>query len=585
MRRHDIEGALRALRVDPTGVVTRPYVATLRDALAAPWMDGALAARITDALATAGVAGTWAAAPLRTGETWLLLCDPASRVGHALRWRSLTGRSSCALTGECEDALECAWRGLLATLAVAHLGPPVDFARGGFDVPALSHAERVDGASLGVSACFAWLSRALGAAAPSHLAASAKVRSDGTLAGVELLPEKLAALRVSAPSVTHVIVASDQRLDGDPPGGLVLRRCATLSDALDHGGFDLGALPERSVEELVAQVATFATENSKPHGGDRWRALSYEAWAVARGLAGDATERAKAAEARVWAALFALHAGDDTAARDIIAAIDAPKDPRVRLWKVVVGAAARIDRGHFDEAIADIDACSDDLSLLPDEHRWIEGHARGTRGRALLHGGRYVDALKVLEETARWFEERAMPWEAARTSKDVATCLRLMQRPADALAVVDRALAWLDAAGRRRAVSSKTRDFLMLERGRCLLAVDAPHDAHGAFVRVVDTQSRDGDYPRLGAVRGLVVAYRRTGRGAEARELGARCREVALALAAGSTLGRVAAVSAGEAFADGDAEGFEHLRDAWERHFPDASRDDAIRAVLARQVY
>lgn len=585
MRRHEIEGALRALRVDPKGIVNRPYADSLRHALTEPWMDGALAGRITTALATADVVAAWAPPPLRAGEAWLLLCDPASRVGHALRWRTLAGRSSAALTQECEDALECAWRGLLAILAAAHRGPPVDFTRGGFDIPALSHAERVDGRSLGVAACFAWLSRALGVAAPAHVAASASVRSDGKLVGVELLAEKLSALRVSAPSVTHVVVASDQRLDGDAPGGLVLCRCATLSEALIQGGFELEALPERPIEDLVAQVAKFETENSRSHGGDRWRALSHEAWAVAQGLAGDPSERARAAEARVWSALFALHAGDDTAARDIIATIETPTDPRVRLWKAVVGAASKIDRGRCDEAVEEIDAVADDLRLLPDEHRWIEGHARGTRGRALLHDGRIDVALHALEETVGWFEEQSRPWEAARTSKDVATCLRLMQRPAEALAVVDRALAWLAESAGRRLVSSKTRDFLLLERGRCLLVVGAPHEAMDAFERVVSAQSRDADYPRLGAVRGLIMARRRAGRGMEADEVRRRCRDVALALPAGGTLGRVAAVAAAEALADGDAEGFEQLRGAWERHFPEVTEDGAIRAVLARQVY
>lgn len=102
---------------------------------------------------------------------------------------------------------------------------------------------------------------------------------------------------------------------------------------------------------------------------------------------------------------------------------------------------------------------------------------------------------------------------------------------------------------------------------------------------MVEAQPRDSDYPRLGAVRGLVVACRRAGRGLEAADYRARCREVALRRDVKATLQKVAAVAAAEALADGDAEGFDHLRGAWEQHSPDAAADDASRAVLARQVY
>jgi tetratricopeptide (TPR) repeat protein len=585
MTRGDIECALRALQRDPKGIVNRPHAATLRDALAAPWMDGALAASVIAALDAAGIPATWTPPPLRVGETWLLLCDPARRRGHALRWRSRLGGQSAALTRECEDALDCAWRGLHATLATRQRALPGDFSRGGFEVPGLSPSEHVDGASLGVSACLAWLSRALGAPCPAHLAASAAVRSDGALAPVELLDEKLAALRASAPAVTHVIVAHAQPYGGVPPDGLVLLRCATLAEAIDAAGFNLDPLPLRPIEMLLAAVAGFAAENARANGSDRWRALSQEAWSVAQGLAQDPHERSKASEARVWAALFALHAGDDATARDIVRSVDDLSNPRVRLWRAIVEAATLIDRERFTEALETLDACADTLRTLSEEFRWMEGHALGTRGRALLHGGRHTEALQSLEETVRWFMAQSMPWEAARTSKDVATCLRLLHRPADARATVDHALGLLDTHAPRRAVSAKTRDFLQLERGRCLLALDAPHDAQAAFAHVLRAQSRDTDYPRLGALRGLLVAHRRAGQTKEADACRTRLHAVASSPEVAPTLRRVAAVAAGEALVDGDAETFGRLREAWTQHFPDASDDAAVRAVLALQVY
>jgi len=585
MTRGDIEYALRAIQRDPTGIVNRPHAATLRDALASPWMDGALAATVVAAIASAGIPTTWSPPPLRPGETWLLLCEPARRRGHALRWRSRTGGLSATLTRECEDALDCAWRGLHATLATRQRALLSDFSRGGFEVPGLSPSEHVDGASLGVSACLAWLSRALNVPCPAHLAASAAVRSDGTLAPVELLDEKLAALRASAPSVTHVIVASAQPRDGVPRDDLVLLQCTTLAEALDATGFTLDALPLRPIEDLHAAVAGFAAQNCRANGSDRWRVLSHEAWSVAHALAQDPQERAKAAEARVWSALFALHAGDDATARDIIKSIDDLSNPRVRLWKSIVEAASLIDRECFTGAIETLDACDDTLRALSEEFRWMEGHARGTRGRALLHGGRHTEALQYLEETVQWFLARSMPWEAARTSKDIATCLRLLHRPVEALATVDRALGWLDTLAQHRAVSTKTRDFLLLERGRCQLALDAPRDARVAFEHVLGAQLRDTDYPRLGAVRGLLIAYRRAGQTKEADECRTRLHAVASSPEAAPTLRRVAAVAAGEALVDGDTETFERLRAAWVQHFPEATDDDAIRAVLALQVY
>lgn len=583
MNRREIEDAIARVARDPSGIAARPYLKTLRDALAEPWLDHGLAARVGDALRAAGVEARWEAAPLRVGETWLLLCDPATRRGEALRWRSTARASASPFTSESDDALGRAWRGLLTTLAGMHRAAPADFCQGGFDVPGVTHLARIDGASLGVSACLAWLSRALGVAVPAHVAASATVRSDGRLTVVGLLAEKLAALRASAPMVTQVIVAPDQPLGGSLPEGVELVVCDTLSDAIARCGFDCEGLPLRSIEDLSSRVAVFRAENSRQHGTDRWRALSNEAFAVAEVLSQDPNESSSAAQARAWSALFALHAGDDVAAREIVASVGAPDDPAMRVWKAVVEAATHIDAERFDAALSRVEQALAVAPPLSRDHQWIEGHARGTRGRALLHAGRHAEALAALHEAKRWFEERAMPWEAARTAKDVATCLRLQGRIEEALAIVDAGLDQLAQCALQRAVSSKTRDYLRLERGRCLLAAGRPLDAIEDFEHVVSVQTADRDYPRLGALRGLALAHRRAGRVEEADDLRARCRAVAMDAQTASALGRAAAMVVAEALAEGaDADGGEQ---AWGRHFVEGLDREVAATWLARQIY
>lgn len=584
MNLDELRGHLRALRRERHACFTQQHADALRTALDEPWIDAALATEIQAALARVGVSAAWRARPLRVGESYLLLCDPSTREGAALRWCSRVSEAPVVLTTECTAALDRAWRGLLSVLSEAGHALPTDFTRAGFEAPALPRAERIDGASLSVSACAAWLSRACGVSLPDHIAASAEVRSNGTIAPVALLAEKLTALRASWPSVTHVVVARDQALDGSTPDGVTLVRCATLRDAIERFGVPFDTLPECSIEEHVAQVARYRTENARRHGTDAWRDLSAKAWATAQALARDETEQVNAGRARAWAALFALHAGDDATARELSRSLGVPEDPSVAAWLTVVSATSAIDSGGHDEAIAQVDGVLRDAHQLPAEHRWIEGHARGTRGRALLHAGRYMEALDTLEETKRWFLARKEPWEAARTSKDIATGLRLCGRPDDALAVVEQALRWLDDARSRREVSAKTRDFLTLELGRCLLAGERPGDALGAFEQVVSAQMYDYDYPRLGALRGVVVANRRLGRFSEAADAIARCVAVARRCPPGDTLGRVAAIVAAEALVDRDASALERSRDAWERHFEDPS-ETAMRAALARQVY
>lgn len=576
---------LRALRHERRGYLVTRHVFALHEALALPWVDAVLAAKMLAALRERAPSPAWNPSPLRLGEGYLMLCSPGGAEASCVRWRSVEGAMAVRLTAECASALDGAWRGLVTTAALADVSLPRAFARGGFEAPGLATAT-VDGASLGASACAAWMSRITRTALPTDLAASARVCSDGALAPVEHLPQKLTALRAQWPDVRRVIVASAQEVSEAAAEGFALLRCATLAEALAHWGLRFDGLDRLSDEALEARVAAYKHENTLTHSSERWKTLSAEAWAAGQWLHRDETLSVAARRAFAWSALFALHAGDHDSAREIIrsCSVEDVDDASVTAWFRVVEAAGAIDLGAWDQAFSlatEAAALSQDL---PSEHRWIHGHACGTRGRALLHAGRHDEALADLLDTVAWFEARREPWEAARTSKDVATCLRLLGRHDEALAVVTRALEWLATRAARKEVSAKTRIFLRLEQGRCLLALGRPAEAVAPLEEVERAQLHDRDYPRLGAVRGLVVAFRRLGRGEASQHALSRCVEVASSQQVGPAIARVAAVVAAEALADQDLAAWAYARPVWERHWGVAS-EDATREVLARQVY
>lgn len=584
MTRRQILEQLRALRRERAPYLIRQHADALQIALGEPWVDAVLAREVNAALAPLEAARPWTAHPLRVGETYLLLCDPGVRRGEVVRWQSSAMDGTVRFTAECEAALDRAWRGLLSTVSTEGHALPPGFVRGGLEAPDLADAARVEGESLGVAAGIAWLSRACDAAPRDDTAASAELRSDGSLGGVKLLAEKVAALRERWPSVTRVVVSDKQKLEGELPREVDLVWCAHFRDAFKAFGLSLEKLPGCSIETHVRRVADFQLENTRSQGTEAWRELSSRAWATAEALTREDAERSLGERARAWAALFALHAGDGDSARDMTVALREPEDPSVRAWLDVVGASAAIDKGLFEEARTRADAAVRMAPQLPPDFRWIEGHARGTRGRALLHAGKYVEAEVMLRETVHWFIEGRQPWEAARTSKELATCLRLVGRAPEALEIVARAFDYLDQA-RGREVSSKTRDFLKLEHGRCLLAVGRPDEALAAFEFVMRAQTQDHDYPRLGALRGLVVANRRLGRAVEAREALDRCLRVASTRSPGDALGRAAVIAAAEALADEDDDALGRAREAWTRHFPEQDGEPAMRAALGRQVY
>jgi len=203
MSRADVDFALRGLRHEPKGPGATARRAELRGYLAQPWVDGQLAAVLRTALGPS--APEWSEAPLRVGETWLLLASTIRGTGQAVRWCSVSrAPEGDAVAAHVAGLLEEAWLGLAACLGASQRGLPPEFRRGTFVVPAVTVDTPITGSSLGVAAALGWLSRALETPLPSDLAATASVNVDGTLVRVGHVAEKLAALREAAPSVRRV---------------------------------------------------------------------------------------------------------------------------------------------------------------------------------------------------------------------------------------------------------------------------------------------------------------------------------------------------------------------------------------------
>ncbi|MDP3207708.1 MAG: hypothetical protein Q8M65_01040 [Rhodoglobus sp.] len=525
-------------------------------------MDAVLAEEIRAAL---GEPAPWTEPALRLGETWLLLADRAGCRGEARRWRSVGHPAVDSLGRELDSLIGNAWLGFAASLGKLHCGLPVNFRKGTFEVPGMAVGTSVEGASLGVSAALAWLSRAANRPVPASLAASAELTRDGTLLPVRFLERKLAALAKAAPAVHRILVAADQKLDETIDVRFQIVRCRTFAEVISEAGMTLDELPARSIEALEARVRTFKQENSSLHGSAEWRALSIEAWAAAEALAEEPSASEDAARARSWAALFALHAGDDATARALSASLHGSTDPSVRLWSCVVSCAGLIDAPDFevDAVVANLDAALGECRPLPTDHAWIEGHALGTRARALLHGVRLADSLAAHRSAAEWFRKRMMPWEAARSLLGGATSQRMHSAVGAALETLAEVDTLMVAAGGRRAELRKTREFVALERGRCLLALGRAQEATSEFAQI---QGGDGDYPRLGALRGLARSLRRTGRLAEADEMFATCLRVSAAASPGGILGRVAVMAVAEAIED-ESGAFRTGESEWRRHF------------------
>lgn len=519
----------------------------------------------------------WSSPPPAIGESKVLLWDEVARrgsvaplVAHARVRRQVLP----ALRYELEVALA----GLHAAAgARCRRLPPLFLNQIEID------AVGVKGASLGVAACAAWLSRALNVAPAAGVVASGKVRRDGELGTVEFLPAKLTALREAHPHINTVVVAKDQP-ECEVPNGLSLVRAAEVGEALLKMGLDLCNLEEAHRDYYERKLLDLEQEERKTLSTDRWLEVSREAIEVSKGLY-EYGEDERALRGRVCAALCALHGGDPELCESILKdALPATLPPVLSAVLAVTGAARAIDAWVLDAAKPDPvsiarDAVTRAESLTADREREeVLGRAYGTLGRALAHTHAFEEALPELRKGVEFHRERHKR-AMARSMTYVAQCQRVMGEPTQALRTIEVAL---ELAKDKRTQDAKTELFLRLERGRCLLHVQRASEAISDFDLVDRGQEFPSDYPRLGALRGLARAYRALGKH-EAAEASLQA-VLSVTEVQNPMLVQVAALGAGEALVDGVRdEGT--LRRIWEKSFPKETSSEQIAKRVGTYLY
>jgi tetratricopeptide (TPR) repeat protein len=526
-------------------------------------------------------------------ETYLPLFSPAAstvaRIVVARRDRpGMFGETlSAASLGHARGAFE----GLCAALARSGAGVP-DALEKGHDVQ-IEHRNAahipIDGPSLGLPLCVAMLSRYLGRAPKTHVAGSAEVTVEGRLRPVGGLPGKVDALLREWPQVRTVVVAREQGSFAAPEG-IAIARCDTLHDAWAVFGLCVkeGELREMSRAALRKRVKALELDAVVSYVALEWQRLSAQAAYV--GAALRHTDRADAAEAMAWAALFALHAGDEPRAARYLAEIT-PEDvgrlrPACRVWYQVISASRSIDGpdGPLQAIELAKAALASAEGLSGTDRRDLLGRSYGTLGRALLHAGRYGEALGYLRRGADFHREE-LPEEAPRSLCTLAICLRLNGQAQDALRMIDEALALASRMpDSESAVTSRL--FLRLERGRSHLALGQLEDARDDFLHLAEQQTSDGDYPRLGGLRGLASAHRQLGESDACEAALRRCLDVAESQVHAPVVRRIAAYAAGDALlaATDEAPGMRaRLEAAWGVNGP--TDVASIAAVLAAAVY
>lgn len=558
----------------------------------APWVDAVFAHSAREAMVAKGFepGPDWSAAPLRIGETWLLLCDQETRDGMAARLRYTDDKA--ARPSWSADARVHADR------ALRELGAAICRSGRRFTtVPCPERFEvsvacprdlRVRDDSLGTAVCAAALSSQLQRAPRQNVAATARVMSDGVLGSVECLDKKLEALAARWPGVDTVVVASDQVLPDSAPATIRIVRCHTVTEALSVFALDPSQLPPCHIEHQLSQVGGFKSENSVPHSIEAWRALSWKAFEAAVALQGRACHKGDSAIARAWAALFALHAGDNARSTDLLRPVmdgldDLPAQPR--MLAMIVRATGAID-GDPEHAIALAQEALDTIAPEREREPALYGQALGTLGRAYMHCGELASAEPRLRASVAFHESHpALEKEGPRSRTYLATCLRKAGRATEALEVLDCAFEAIDRLSEYN-LSYTTRLYAELERGRCLLQLGEVSRALDAFDICCRGQRGASDYPRLGALRGRAIGLRMQGRVEEADAIVQDCLAVARK-EGDKLLGRVAAVAAGETIASGLACAIEPrvLGEVWEASFHSPASRAAVDRVLSTWIY
>jgi tetratricopeptide (TPR) repeat protein len=199
-----------------------------------------------------------------------------------------------------------------------------------------------------------------------------------------------------------------------------------------------------------------------------------------------------------------------------------------------------------------------------------------------MHAAKPGEAVGFLERAVRE-HQRHDPEEVSRGLVYLATALRLAGDPTAAFAAVERALSELEGAARHN-WAQKTRAYLELERGRCLLSLGRPRPALAAFEWAADACEFDHEHPRSAALRGLASAHRLLGNAQSSEEYFERCCGVATEREVPLMLRQVAAMAIADRWL-ANARITSQLRDLWIALFPGRETPELIAETRQAWIY
>jgi tetratricopeptide (TPR) repeat protein len=176
--------------------------------------------------------------------------------------------------------------------------------------------------------------------------------------------------------------------------------------------------------------------------------------------------------------------------------------------------------------------------------------------------------------------ERSDPREVPRSFTYLATAQRLAGDPAAGLRSTQAGLDRLGPLGGHD-WTEKTRAYLKLERGRCLLALGRAREALAVFDVAARLCECDHEHPRSAALRGLTEANRLLGNQTLAADYYDRC--LAVAEQQPGILGQVAGMAIADKWASTDLDSRE--KTVWESRFPKDTQRDSALALRARWIY
>ncbi len=331
----------------------------------------------------------------------------------------------------------------------------------------------LDGASLGLPAALAAVSRLLDLPPPPDLVATAEVLPDGRLQSVAGLLKKLDLLRAWTPRVQTLIVAQDQPDTAPDPA-----RRPRIVPARDLSEAIAIAWPQLDTQGLADHILDRLSPPDRPllarqlfsllmRGGPRvlgWRVVRQLAEGLADSLEGDARW-----EALTAAAIAARHSGDNDL--PLPANIPATLPASLRLEVLAHRLQHAADRADpdWEDLTSQALACADAHGLLDPSARLY-----GAAGRLLASWGELDRAEALLERACAAWEALYHEEECARP---LCEWLRLRGARGDLDGVRQLTAGPAHRALNHPATDPASRSWLRVAIGRALVQAGAPREA------------------------------------------------------------------------------------------------------------